>query len=70
MTFTPQILSRLVLAAIATAVLGLAACGGKPSEPTPKDEPSAAAEVNGDATKPHDDAEDGHSHASGEKDAH
>ena len=70
MTFNTQILSRLALAATTTTFLALAACGEKPSDPAPKDEQTAAAEVNSDADKPHETAEDGHSHASGEKDAH
>lgn len=70
MTLNAQILSRLAFTATAIAFLGLSACGDKPSAPAPKDEQAAAAAVNGDANKPHDDAEDGHSHASGEKDAH
>lgn len=70
MTLNALILSRLAFTVTAIAFLGLSACGEKPSEPAPKDERAAAAAVNGDASKSHDDAEDGHSHAPGEKDAH
>ncbi|ADU15465.1 hypothetical protein [Asticcacaulis excentricus] len=64
-----QTVSRLIVAATAVGFLSLAACGEKPSDPPAKDEQAAAAEVN-EASASHTEAEDGHAHASGEKDAH
>ncbi|ESQ79191.1 hypothetical protein [Asticcacaulis sp. YBE204] len=69
MTLIPSLKFQVVLAAMAVAGFALAACAEKPADPALNVEQAADA-IKSDPNTPQKDAEDGHSHASGEKDAH